>query len=55
MKDIIDQRLSRLRAEYSAGLEKLKELEEQKTQLNKTLLRISGAIQELEDILKKEK
>lgn len=55
MKDIIDQRLTTLRTEYSAGLEKLKELEEQKTQLNRTLLRISGAIQELEEILKKQK
>ncbi len=55
MKDIINQRLTILRAEYSARLEKLKELEEQKIQLNKTLLKISGAIQELEEVLKNEK
>jgi hypothetical protein len=35
-------------------LEKLKELEEKKIQLNETLLRISGAIQELEEVLKKQ-
>ncbi len=55
MKDIINQRLTILRSEYSAGLEKMKELEEKKIQLSETLLRISGAIQELEEVLKIEK
>ncbi len=55
MKDIINQRLTTLRNEYNVGLERLKEPEEKKIQLNERLLRISGAIQGLEEILKNER
>lgn len=44
-------RLELLRAEFEAGERRLTELDRQRTQLTETMLRISGAIQVLEEVL----
>ena len=46
-------RLAELREEFASGEKKLGELNEQAAQLRSTLLRISGAIQVLEEELSK--
>jgi hypothetical protein len=58
MKVQFEQRLTELRAEYESGQKilkdielKLAELEDRKKNLNETLLRISGAIELLEEVL----
>lgn len=58
MKVQLEQRLTELRAEYESGQKilkdielKLAELEDRKKNLNETLLRISGAIDLLEEVL----
>ncbi len=58
MKAQLEQRLTELRAEYESGQKilkdielKLTELEDRKKILNETLLRISGAIDLLEEVL----
>lgn len=58
MKTQLEQRLTELRAEYESGQKilkdielKLAELEDRKKSLNETLLRISGAIDLLEEVL----
>ncbi len=51
MKEQLEQRLEQLRAEFGAGQRKLTELEAQTRSLRETLLRISGAIQVLEEEL----
>ena len=58
MKAQLEQRLTELRAEYESGQKiakdlelKLTELEDRKKTLNETLLRISGAIDLLEEVL----
>jgi predicted nuclease with TOPRIM domain len=50
MQDAIQSRLESLRQEMSKGRERLQELEQQQQQLRDTLLRISGAIQVLEEL-----
>jgi hypothetical protein len=45
------QRLGELRAEYRAGQKMLAELEAEQANLQQTLLRVSGAIQVLEELL----
>ncbi len=45
------QRLEELRTEFQAGQKKLAEIEAQAQTLRKTMLRISGAIQVLEEEL----
>jgi hypothetical protein len=57
----LEQRLTELRAEYESGQKilkeieiKLAELEDRKKSLSETLLRISGAIDLLEEVLGKE-
>ena len=47
----IRQRLQALRQEFEAGQKMLVDIETQKADLQQTLLRISGAIQILEEIL----
>jgi predicted nuclease with TOPRIM domain len=50
MQDAIRSRLESLRQEMSKGRERLQELEQQQQQLRDMLLRISGAIQVLEEL-----
>lgn len=51
MLNPIEQRLQSLRAEHEKGLQALADLESRQRQLRDTLLRISGAIQVLEELL----
>jgi prefoldin subunit 5 len=47
----IEQRLNELKAEYQTGQTLLADLEAKQADLRQTLLRISGAIQVLEELL----
>ncbi len=47
----LEQRLNELRTEYETGQQMLAELEAKRANLQQTLLRISGAIQVLEELL----
>jgi predicted nuclease with TOPRIM domain len=51
MKEHLQQRLQSLKTEYAAGQKMLADLETQQANLRDTLLRISGAIQVLEETL----
>lgn len=51
MRERLAVRLGELRREYAAGETQLAALEARKTELSQTLLRISGAIQVLEETL----
>ena len=51
MRKKLERRLEELRSEFNAGQKRLTELETQKLNLRETLLRISGAIQVLEEEL----
>lgn len=51
MRDQLQERLQELRNEYATGQRKLQEVEAQRMQLSETMLRISGAIQVLEEVL----
>jgi predicted nuclease with TOPRIM domain len=51
MKEQLEQRLQQLKSEYESGQKMLADLEAQQRQLRETLLRISGAIQVLEEEL----
>jgi len=51
MREQLAQRLDELKAEYEAGQKMLAELEAKQASLKETLLRISGAIQVLEEEL----
>ena len=51
MRERLEQRLAELRAEFERGQQTLDELETQATTVRQTLLRISGAIQVLEEEL----
>ena len=51
MKEKLQQRLQQLKAEYEAGQKVMAELEAKQANLRDTLLRISGAIQVLEEAL----
>lgn len=52
MRDQIEQRLQQLKTEYESGQRMLAELTEKEAQLRQTMLRITGAIQVLEELLK---
>ena len=54
MKDQLELRLQQLRTEFEAGQKMLAEIEQRKINLEQTLLRISGAIQVLEELLENE-
>ena len=54
MRAQLEQRLAELRSEYETGQKMLADLEAKKADLQTTLLRISGAIQVLEEFLAKE-
>lgn len=53
MKKQIKERLEQLKAEYESGQKMLADLETQESNLRTTMLRISGAIQVLEELLAK--
>ena len=53
MREQLEKRLAELREEYESGQQMLEELEQKRVNLEKTLLRISGAIQVLEEELAK--
>jgi hypothetical protein len=50
MRDKIEQRLTELRAEFETGQKMIAELDARQAELRNTLLRISGAIQVLEEL-----
>lgn len=52
---MIEERLQELRAEYDRGLRQMAQLDRQRQELQHTLLRITGAIQVLEELLVKER
>ncbi|HLO86294.1 MAG TPA: hypothetical protein VK203_15045 [Nostocaceae cyanobacterium] len=54
MKDQLQQRLQQLRAEFEAGQRVLADLEAKQANVRETLLRISGAIQVLQEELTRE-
>lgn len=51
MKQQLEQRLQSLKSEFEAGQKMLADLEAKQANLRDTLLRISGAIQVLEEVL----
>ena len=51
MREQLEQRVGELRAEQQKGQQMLAELEGKAAELRQTLLRISGAIQVLEELL----
>jgi hypothetical protein len=51
MKDQLETRLQQLKTEFESGQKMLAELEQKRINLEQTLLRISGAIQVLEELL----
>lgn len=51
MRERLQQRLAELRTEFESGQQTLDQLETQATTVRQTLLRISGAIQVLEEEL----
>lgn len=51
MREQLGRRLQELKREYDAGQQALAELERQQAQLRETVLRISGAVQVLEEEL----
>ena len=53
MKSQLEERLKELKAEFESGQKALADLEVKQADLQKTLLRISGAIQVLEEELAK--
>lgn len=54
MKERLQARLDELRKEFETGQKRLEELESQAVSIRQTLLRISGAIQVLEEELDNE-
>ena len=51
MRDRLQARLGELKKEFATGQARLQELEKQQIYLRETMLRISGAIQVLEELL----
>lgn len=51
MREQIQARLEELKREFETGQARLRDLEAQESQLRQTMLRISGAIQVLEEAL----
>lgn len=54
MRDRLQTRLGELKKEFTTGQARLQELEKQQMYLRETMLRISGAIQVLEELLANE-
>jgi len=55
MKEQLEQRLVELKTQFESGRKLLNDLENQQANLRTTLLRLSGAIEVLEEVLGKEK
>ncbi|MFM7475868.1 MAG: hypothetical protein ACKO2T_09095 [Microcystis aeruginosa] len=53
MKEQIKERIEQLKAEYESGPKMFADLETQESNIRTTVLRISGAIQVLEELLAK--
>jgi predicted nuclease with TOPRIM domain len=53
MKEQLENRLTELKREFELGQNKLREIETEEATLRQTLLRISGAIQVLDEELKR--
>jgi len=51
MREELQQRLEALKAEFEKGQTRLHEIQMQEAQLKETLLRISGAIQVISELL----
>jgi hypothetical protein len=51
MQEALTQRLAKLREEYESGMQAMNEIQRRQDELRTTLLRISGAIQVLEELL----
>lgn len=51
MQEQIESRIEELKQEFTRGQERYQELDAQQSALRETLLRISGAIQVLEEVL----
>lgn len=54
MREQVEERLNALQAEFKAGQEILADLETRQTNVRNTLVRISGAIQVLDELLKQD-
>jgi predicted nuclease with TOPRIM domain len=54
MKDQLQRRLEELKKEYETGQARLRELESEAAYVRETLLRISGAIQVIQEMLEPE-
>ena len=52
MRDQIHERLNQLKSEFESGQKVLRDLEVRQQEVRDTLLRIGGAIQVLEEVLK---
>jgi hypothetical protein len=55
MTEKLRERLDRLREEYATGMKTMAEIEKKQEELRAVLLRISGAIQVIEELLASEK
>jgi septation ring formation regulator EzrA len=51
MRERLEQRIQELKTEFDAGQKMLVDLEQRRATLEQTLLRITGAIQVLEELL----
>lgn len=54
MHDQVQRRLAELKSEFETGQARLLDLERQEAHLRETMLRISGAIQVLEELVSQE-
>lgn len=54
MKDQLQRRLEDLKKEYETGQARLRELESETAYIRETMLRISGAIQVIQEMLEQE-
>lgn len=54
MKEKLEKRLTELKAEFEQGEKMLSDLDAKREQVSQTMLRISGAIQVIEEMLKEE-
>ena len=54
MRDQLNERLNQLKSEFESGQKVLRDLETRQQDVRDTLLRIGGAIQVLEEMLRQE-